>query len=329
MIIRRRFSASEFWDDCRRYGATAIAYIGEIPRYLLNRPCASGDRRHAVRKATGVGMRADWWVDFQERFCVEEIYETYSASEANTMFVNVLNLDRTVGFCPTPHALVRYDVERGEIIRDAEGRLVEVADGEVGLLVSEITDRYGFDGYTNAEASEAKLLRNAFVDGDLWYDSGDLLRKIGWGHAAFVDRVGDTFRWKSENVSTSEVERSVNAHTQVVESTVYGVEVPGASGRAGMAAIVASVAPESFDMDALVRRCRDELPPYAVPVFVRLRQSLEVTGTFKHRKGALRQQGYDPARSGDPVWYLAAGADGYTPVTPTVIAALERAEVRL
>lgn len=308
LAFRRKFSASEYWDDCRRFGVSALVYIGELPRYLLHRPPAPGDRDHNVRCAVGNGLRSDVWAPFRDRFNIPQIFEIYAASEANTIFLNALNLDETVGICPTPHAIVRYDLERGEVMRDANGYLMHAAVGEPGLLLGKVTERFDFDGYVDDKASEKKLIRDAFEPGDVWFDSGDLLRKIGWGHAAFVDRVGDTFRWKSENVATSEVENAVNGHPQVQESTVYGVKVPGTEGRAGMACLHLNCPPEAFDIDALLRTMREELPPYAVPVFLRIEPSLDVTGTFKHQKTKLRDEGYD---CDVPVHVLLPRAEGY------------------
>lgn len=305
---RRRFSTSQFFEDCRKHHAKAIVYIGEVPRYLLNAPPSDRDRDHGVRAAVGNGLRPDVWRRFQERFGIEHIFEIYAASEANTIFVNALNLERTVGVCPTPHAIVRYDVENGRPIRDAKGFMVRAKTGEAGLLLGKVSARFDFDGYTDPAASEKKLVRDVFEKGDVWYDSGDLLRKIGWGHAEFVDRVGDTFRWKSENVSTGEVEHTINQHPQVLESTVYGVEIPGNEGRAGMVTINTEVHPDAFDVDDLLERCRADLPPYAIPLFVRVRSELQTTGTFKHQKTRLREEAWN---TDDPVWALWPGRDRY------------------
>jgi acyl-CoA synthetase (AMP-forming)/AMP-acid ligase II len=308
LAFRPKFSASAFWDDCRRFGADAVIYIGELPRYLLNQPKGDHERDHRVRAALGNGLRADVWHPFKERFGIGEVFEIYAASEANTVFFNALNLERTVGICPTPHAIVRYDVERGEPVRNARGWMERVGVGETGLLLGKVSDRFRFDGYTDPRASEKKLLRDVFERGDVWFDSGDLLRRLGWGHAAFVDRIGDTFRWKSENVSTSEVELIVNQHPAVRESTVYGVELPGNEGRAGMVSLNVDGPAESFDFEALLSTCRRELPSYAIPLFVRVRSGLDTTGTFKHQKQRLRDEAW---RCEEPVWVLWPGSDAY------------------
>lgn len=307
--FRRKFSASRYWDDCRRFGAQALVYIGELPRYLMNQPPSDGDRDHSVRCAVGNGLRSDVWGPFRDRFNIPQIFEIYAASEANTIFLNALNIDRTVGFCPTPHAIVRFDNERGEPVKGEDGFLIHADIGEPGLLLGKVTERFQFDGYTDAGASEKKLMRDVFEPGDVWFNSGDLLRKIGWGHAEFVDRVGDTFRWKSENVATSEVEGAINPHPQVQECTVYGVEIPGTEGRAGMASLHVQCELDAFDFDDLLARCRAALPAYAVPLFVRLERALETTGTFKHKKTQLRDEGY---ACDSPVWVLWPGSDAYT-----------------
>ena len=323
LAIRRKFSVSGLWDDCRRHQASALVYIGEIPRYLINQPARSDDRDHPVRKMIGVGLRADIWHSFKERFGIDEIYEIYAASEFNIAFLNVLNLDCTVGVCPLPWALVEFDVESGRPVRNRRGRLVRVSKGEVGLLIAKVGDRTRFHGYTDPAATERKLLHDVFWKGDLWVDSGDLMRSIGFGHLQFVDRVGDTFRWKSENVSTGEVEGIIHALDSVAEATVYGVTIPGAVGRAGMVTVIPvdgardgdGEQTHGLDLDEFLRHLRSELPAYAIPVFVRVAGGLEVTGTFKHRKVELREQGYDPALTADPIYVLLPGSDGYQRLT--------------
>lgn len=328
LAIRRNFSVSAFWDDCRRHDATVMAYIGEVTRYLLNCAPAAGDRSNPVRKAVGVGMRPDIWSDFKHRFGVDEIYEFYGASELNAAFFNMMNLDRTVGFCPMPWALVAFDVDAGEPVRDGKGHMRKLGRGDTGLLLTKVTDRFKFEGYTDRKASERKLFRDVFEAGDCWVNTGDLMRHIGFGHLQFVDRVGDTFRWKSENVATSEVEQAINADPAVAESTVYGVEVPNMVGRAGMMALVPG--DREIDLDALLSRLETDLPGYAVPVFARLTDTLEVTGTFKHRKVELRKDGFDPSRSDDPLFVrLPRSQAGYQPLTADLYDAIMSAKQTL
>ena len=319
LAIRRKFSVSQFWDDCRRYRATAFVYIGELCRYLLNQPARPDDRDHAVRRVCGNGLRPDIWKAFKARFGIDEVYEFYAASEGNIAFVNLLNLDCTVGLCPAPYALVAYDIDKDEPVRGPDGHLVRVGRGEVGLLIAEVSARYAFDGYTDSAASEKKLLRDVFVPGDVWFNSGDLLRDQGFRHAQFVDRVGDTFRWKGENVSTNEVAEVLNGFDQVAESTVYGVQVPGTDGRCGMAALVLRCAVDELDLDGLTRHLQGQLPSYAWPLFLRVRPELEVTGTFKQMKSDLRKQGFDPAQVGEPLFVLPPRQSRYVPLTSELL----------
>ena len=310
LAIEEHFSASRFWDQVRESRATAAIYIGEICRYLLNRPESESDRDHQLRMVLGNGLRPELWDRFRSRFGVGRICEFYAASECNIAFVNAFDVDRTNGFCPMNYAIVEYDGDTGAPTRDAAGRLHRVAKGEVGLLLSEITGSQPFDGYTDADATESKVVRDGFSDGDSWFVSGDLMLHQGWHHATFVDRLGDTFRWKGENVSTSEVEGAVDGLDEVEQCTVYGVEMPDADGRAGMAAVVLAGGRE-FDGKAFAEHLRSTLPHYAVPVFVRLVDHLETTSTNKIRKTDLREEGYDPDRVADPLYVLTA--DGYVP----------------
>ncbi len=321
LAMRRKFSVTHFWDDVRRYHATAFCYIGELCRYLMNQPPQPSDRDHPVRRMVGNGLRPDIWKAFKQRFGIEEVYEFYAASEGNVAFVNLLNLDCTVGLCPAPYALVRYDVDRDQPVRGADGFLERAGRGEVGLLVAEVSEKFSFDGYTDKAASEKKLLRNVFRQGDVYFNSGDLLRDLGFHHAQFVDRVGDTFRWRGENVSTNEVAEVLNTFPDIAEATVYGVEVPGAEGRAGMASLV--LRGERLDLSRLGAYVRDQLPPYAVPVFLRVRRELEVTSTFKQMKSELRKEGFDARKISEPVYALLPGRSEYVPVTPELLAQLE------
>jgi acyl-CoA synthetase (AMP-forming)/AMP-acid ligase II len=329
LAIRRKFSVTNFWDDIRKFNATTFCYIGELCRYLMNQPPKPDDADNPAVKCVGNGLRPDIWKDFKKRFGIEQVYEFYAASEGNIAFVNVLNLDCTIGFCPAPYALVKYDIDADEPVRDSNGRLIRVGRGEIGLLIGEVSEKYAFDGYTDKAASEKKLLRNAFADGDCWFNSGDLLKDQGFRHAQFVDRVGDTFRWKGENVSTNEVAEVLSTFGQIDETTVYGVKVPNTDGRAGMASLVANVAVDELDMTALAKHARAALPGYAVPLFLRVRPELEVTGTFKQKKGELRKQGFDPTQVKEPLFVLLPKAAGYTPLGPDTFEAIGKGDIRL
>jgi fatty-acyl-CoA synthase len=311
LALGRSFSASRFWDEVVHYDATAFVYIGEVCRYLLNQPEKDTDRTNKVRVIAGNGLRPEIWDEFTARFHIPRVFEFYGASEGNTGFVNIFHIPKTAGLCPTAVAFAEYDPETGEPVRDENGRVRKVARGEPGLLLSKITKAQPFDGYTDPEASEKKLVRNAFRDGDVWLNSGDLLRPQGWRHAVFVDRLGDTFRWKGENVATTDVEAAVSADPAVEAVTVFGVEVPGADGRAGMAAVVLNQGKE-FDGASLADTVYDHLPGYAVPLFVRVVDSLEHTATLKTKKVDLREQGYG-SDVDDPLYVLNGREDGYVP----------------
>lgn len=311
LALGASFSASRFWDEVIASGATSFIYIGEICRYLLNQPAKSTDRAHRVRVITGNGLRPEIWDEFTERFGIGRVCEFYAASEGNSAFINIFNVPRTTGVSPMPLAYVEYDPDTGAPLRDESGRVRRVPPGEPGLLLSPVNRLQPFDGYTDPAASEKKLVRNAFRDGDCWFNTGDVMSPQGMGHAAFVDRLGDTFRWKGENVATTQVEAALSADPAVEECTVYGVEVPNTGGRAGMAAIKLRDGAE-FDGQSLARAVYGQLPGYALPLFVRVVESMAHTTTFKSRKVELRQQAYG-AEVEDPLYVLAGRDEGYVP----------------
>jgi acyl-CoA synthetase (AMP-forming)/AMP-acid ligase II len=304
MALSRKFSASRFWDEIRVNSATAFCYIGELCRYLLNQPERANDKHHGVRAIIGNGLRPDIWTQFQERFGIQHIAEFYTASECNLAFVNAFGHTGTAGYCPLPFAVVAFDVENEQPIRHADSLMRKVKKGESGLLLTEITLKAPLDGYTDAKATEAKVFRNVFKQGDAWFNTGDLVRDQGFGHIAFVDRVGDTFRWKGENVATTEVEAALGAFEGIEEAVVYGVEIPGADGRAGMAAIRWRHECGPLNGAALSASLYKSLPKYAVPLFIRVREEHEVTATFKHRKVDLKREGFDPAKVSDTLYEL-------------------------
>lgn len=311
LALGKKFSASQFWDDVIAYDATAFIYIGEVCRYLLNQPPKQTDRAHKVRLIAGNGLRPEIWEEFTTRFGIERVCEFYAASEGNTAFINIFNVPKTTGISPLPLAYVEYDPDTGAPLRDENGRVRRVPPGEPGLLISPVNKLQPFDGYTDPAASEKKLVRNAFREGDCWFNTGDVMSPQGMGHAAFVDRLGDTFRWKGENVATTEVEAALGADKSVEESAVFGVEIPRTGGRAGMAAVKLRDGAE-FDGKALARTVYKRLPVYAVPLFVRVVESMEHTTTFKSRKVDLREQAYGPGIE-DPLYVLAGRDEGYVP----------------
>ena len=325
LALGRKFSASRFWDDIRRHDATAFCYIGELLRYLLLQPESASDREHRVRLIVGNGLRPELWDAFEQRFGIHQISEFYGASESNAAFVNGFGLARTAGFCPLPFAIVEFDAETETPCRDARGFLRKVPVGGVGLLITEVGSKTPFDGYTDAKASEAKLLRNVFKTGDCWLNSGDLVRDQGWRHIQFVDRVGDTFRWKGENVATTEVEAVLGSFPGVQEAVVYGVQLPHSDGRAGMAALTLSGA---LDGAALAKHLAERLPAYAMPLFLRLRPEQETTSTFKFRKVDLKREGFDPAAVREPLYVLIDRELGYQLLGTMLHSAIQRGEQR-
>ena len=314
LALGRTFSASKFWDEVIANDATAFIYIGELCRYLLNQPPKPTDRAHRVRVIVGNGLRPDIWEEFTRRFGIKRVVEFYAASEGNTAFINIFNIPKSTGVNPMPLAYVAYDPETGEPERDENGRVRRVPSGAPGLLLSPVSRLSPFDGYTDSAASEKKLVRNAFRDGDVWFNTGDVMSPQGMGHAAFTDRLGDTFRWKGENVATTDVEAALAAHPCVQECTVFGVEVPGTGGRAGMAAVKLRDG-QRFDGRSVAATLHRRLPGYAVPLFIRIVDALETTSTFKSRKVELRNQAYGDAVA-DPLYALRGSDEGYVPFYP-------------
>lgn len=321
LFLRRKFSARHFLPEVREYGATCFMYIGEICRFLMSTPEAPDDYQSPLTKIMGNGLRPDIWMAFKQRFGIQRITEFYGSSEGNVAFANLLNKDCTVGTGNLPHTLVKYDVDADELVRDDRGFCIEADPGEAGLLLGKITQLSEFEGYTSAEATEKKILRDVYEAGDAWFNTGDLLRKIdvgfalGMPHYQFVDRVGDTFRWMSENVSTNEVGEILNTHPQVKFCNVYGVELPNTNGRAGMAAILLEDGEQELDLDSFSALVREQLPAYARPLFLRLLPEMGTTGTFKMLKGELREQRYDPDLVEDPLFVLKPGSERYEALT--------------
>lgn len=329
VAIGRRFRASTFWEEIRRHDATAMIYIGEMLRYLHNQPRTARDRDHRVRVMYGAGLRHEIWADFKERFGIEQVREVYGSSESPSAFLNLLNFDKTAGWSPTGWKTVAYDVDQDAPVRGDDGLLVEVRPGGVGLLIFEISDAQPYNGYTDEEASAKKVLTDVFKPGDRWFHTGDLVLNQGHGHIRFIDRVGDTFRWRGENVATTEVERVLNGWHQIEDAVVYGVEVPGTEGRCGMAWV--RVRPEEeLDLDGLAKTLRAELPGYAVPRFLTTGAGdAAVTGTFKHQKADLKRAGYRRESNAGPVHVLAPDADGFAPLTAQAEAQIAAGALRL
>jgi fatty-acyl-CoA synthase len=331
-VIAPKFSASQFWSDCVEHGVTTFQYIGELCRYLLNTPEHPDERRHTVRGCVGNGLRPEVWVPFQERFRIPQIVEFYGATEGNVAIINYDGKVGSVGRLPAlvrramgTH-LIRYDVEADAHVRNASGFCIPCQPGEVGEAIGKISAVTRFEGYTSASATEKKILRDVFEKGDAYFRTGDLLRMDDEGYFYFIDRIGDTFRWKGENVATSEVAEVLSVAHGVREANVYGVAVPGQEGRAGMAALVVD---DTFDPAALYDHVARALPTYARPVFLRIGTELEVTGTLKHRKVELVKQGFDPKVVPDPVLFADTAANRYVPLAPALHDRIVAGEVRL
>jgi fatty-acyl-CoA synthase len=334
VVLKRKFSAHEFWQDCFTYKPTFLQYIGELCRYLLNAPPDPHERAHNLRAITGNGLRPEIWPHFQERFAIPKIIEFYGATEGN---VSMINYDGTVGAVGRipwymrsimKTRIVRFDIERETAIRGADGLCAECAAGEVGEAIGRITDKPGqnFEGYTQGADTEKKILRNVFAPGDAWFRTGDLMRRDEHDYFYFVDRIGDTFRWKGENVATSEVAEALGVVDGIKEANVYGVQVPGQDGRAGMAALV--VAP-GFDPATLAGKLAANLPAYARPVFLRLEPEMEITGTFKLRKVDLVTEGFNPQTIPNPLYILDPATQQYRPLDQKLYDAVVSGELRL
>ncbi|MBV7510593.1 long-chain-acyl-CoA synthetase [Pseudomonas sp. PDM25] len=319
--IRRKFSASQFWNDVRKYRATTLGYVGELCRYLVDQPPSLDDSQHRVTKMIGNGLRPGAWGEFKTRFGVNHICELYAASDGNIGFTNILNFDNTVGFSLMSWELAAYDHDSGAPIRDAKGFMRKVAKGEQGLLLAKIDDKAPLDGYTDPQKTEKVVLHDVFEKGDRYFNTGDLLRNIGFGHAQFVDRLGDTYRWKGENVSTTEVENILLQHPNISEAVAYGVEIRNTNGRAGMAAITPAESLATLDFSELLAFAREQMPAYAVPLFLRVKVKMETTGTFKYQKTRLKNEAFDPGKTGDdPIYAWLPGTQTYVQVTAQLLA---------
>lgn len=331
LALRRKFSASQFWEDCIKFEATAAIYIGELLRYLLAQPERESDRSHNVTRVLGNGLRPDIWMEFKNRFGIARIHEFYGASEGNSGFVNIFNFDKTVGWSPgygSDWDVVSYDVDEDLPIRGADEHLQKVEIDQTGLLIFKISEKNPFDGYTDAQASEKKILRDVFEKGDAWFNTGDLVVLQKHGHIQFGDRIGDTFRWQGENVATTEVESVIMKWPEIEDAVVYGVTVPGRDGRCGMLYLTQKEEGK-LDLNGLAAHMRENLPTYAVPRFIRIGQKVDVTGTFKFQKSKLKNAAYNVAEVDDPLHVLARDADGVEPITPEVQASIDKGDVRL
>jgi len=334
VVVAEKFSAKAFWDDVQRWDCTLFQYIGELCRYLVAAPPHPKERAHGLRLCCGNGLAADVWESFQARFAVPRILEFYAATEGTFSLFNVEGRPGAIGRLPPflahrfPAAIVRFDADAGAPVRGDDGFCIRCGPGEVGEAIGRVAQRGAarFEGYTDDAASQARLLRDVFAPGDLWARTGDLMCVDQAGFWWFADRVGDTFRWKGENVATAEVAAAIRSCQGVADACVYGVEVADASGKAGMAAIVPG---PGFDIAALRSHLVARLPVYARPVFIRLVRRLDVTTTFKQQKGGLAGEGWDPVRIADPLYMEDRAAGEYVRLDAVAAAQVRDGSLRL
>ncbi len=337
VVVRDRFSASGFWADVVAERCTLFQYIGELCRYLVASPREDAETRHVLRLCCGNGLRADVWEQFQSRFRIPQILEYYAATEGSFSLYNCEGRAGAIGKIPAFLAqraavtLIRVDADTGVPLRNATGSCELCAVGEIGEAIGRLSGANGaasgrFEGYEDTEASKKKVLSDVVEPGDRWYRTGDLMRQDADGFFYFVDRSGDTFRWKGENVSTTEVLSVITAFKGIADAAVYGVTVPHHEGRAGMAALVAE---PGFDLEGFRIHLAARLPAYARPLFVRMVGSLELTGTFRHRSRELAQQGFDPAQVTEPLYFDDRLAGAFVPMTASLHAQLRAGTLRL
>jgi fatty-acyl-CoA synthase len=337
VVIKEKFSAREFWDDVVRWDCTIFQYIGEFCRYLTNSPPHPKETAHRLRLACGNGLRPDVWPEFKRRFRIPHIIEFYAATEGNVSLFNFEDKEGAVGRIPWfiesrfPTKVVRFDLDSQQPIRGPQGFCIECAPEEAGEVIGKIlkdASKPGarFEGYATKPDTEKKVLHDVFAKGDSWFRTGDLMRKDADGYFYFVDRIGDTFRWKGENVSTTEVEETIGRFPGIAESNVYGVSIPGHDGRAGMAALVPD---GSFDLAAFRRHLAASLPDYARPLFLRIRGEMDVTSTFKQKKIDFVAQGFDPAASSDAIYFDDPAAQAFVRIDPALYGRIRDGGFRL
>ncbi len=332
VFIREKFSASQFWGDVARWDCTMFQYIGELCRYLIAAPPSAAECSHRLRLALGNGMSGDVWRRFAERFSVSEIIEFYASTEGNIWLYNVEGKPGSIGKIPSflaprnPIALVRYDDAANAPMRGPDGFCSSCGPGETGEALGRISEEPSqrFEGYTQPAETKKKILRNVFAQGDAWMRSGDLMRRDAEGFFSFVDRIGDTFRWKGENVATLEVAALICACPGVDDAVVYGVAIPDNDGKAGMAMLSTS---ETFDLQLMETRLRD-LPAYARPLFLRLKGSLATTSTHKHLRADMAAQGYDPAKVDGALYVFDRGLNHYVALDAARYGAIQSGAMR-
>ncbi|XP_022179377.1 long-chain fatty acid transport protein 4-like [Myzus persicae] len=334
-VIRSKFSASNYWTDCLKYECTVAQYIGEMCRYCLASPPSDADKSHQVRLILGNGLRPQIWTDFTTRFNIKQVAEFYGATEGNANMMNTTNKVGAVGFIPFigekfyPVTLIRVDPDTNEPIRGENNLCIKCKVGEPGLLVGKIrkTTENSFSGYVEKSASEKKIIKDVFSKGDKVFNSGDVLIRDEHNFYYFKDRTGDTFRWKGENVSTSEVEAAISNIVKLKDCLVYGVEVPNTEGKAGMVAIVDES--NDLDLDKLSAGINKSLPAYARPLFLRVvKTPVSLTGTFKMKKNDVQNEGFDLTKVTEDPLYFNEGRK-FVPLTQELRDSIVNGEKRL
>ncbi|MEN8721425.1 MAG: long-chain-acyl-CoA synthetase [Alphaproteobacteria bacterium] len=336
-VLVPKFSASRFFADAVKYDVTSFQYIGELLRYLVNSPAVPEEKMHKITRCIGNGLRPEIWETVETRFGINKVVEFYGATEGNVALMNLEGKRGTVGRLPgylrkaTGVTCVRYDVENDEVMRGPDGLCIECKPGEpgeaVGRLPTSSDAKTGrFEGYSDESATKKKILNDVFEKGDAFFRTGDLLRFDKDGYWYFVDRIGDTFRWKGENVATSEVAEVIAVMDHIDEVNIYGVQIPGADGRAGMASIVAG---DGFDLAAFHAQTQKDLAAYARPLFLRMQPEIEITGTFKHRKVDLVKDGFDPDKIAEPLYFRDSETGSYVPLDKALYDRIIAGEVRV
>ena len=332
LVLKRKFSVNDFWDDVNKYGVTIFQYIGELCRYLLNAPEHKYEKSHNLRMACGNGLRPDIWDAFKDRFKINNILEFYGATEGNVSLMNYDGKSGAIGRIPkyiekilNVH-IIKFDIEKEEPIRDENGFCIPCDVNEVGEAIGKIAIEGSFEGYVDKEATKKKILSDVFEKGDQYFRSGDLLSKDDLGYVYFADRIGDTFRWKGENVATSEVAEAFVGFDGILEANVYGVSIPGSDGKAGMAALSTN---KEIDLVKLYQKLSSSLPAYAQPLIIRIKNEIEVTGTFKHRKVELVKEGYDPKNIAEPLYFCDHQSRKYVPLDNDLFGSIDNQEIKL
>jgi fatty-acyl-CoA synthase len=332
LVLKRKFSVNEFWDDVHKYKVTIFQYIGELCRYLLNAPYHKYEKDHNLRMVTGNGLRPDIWDDFKDRFNIKNILEFYGATEGNVSLMNYDGKSGAIGRIPkyiekilNVH-IIKFDIEKEEPIRDRDGFCIPCEINEVGEAIGEIVLPGSFEGYVDKDATKKKILVDVFTKGDQYFRTGDLLSKDELGYIYFADRIGDTFRWKGENVATSEVAEAFAGFDGILETNVYGVNIPGSDGKAGMAALSTD---RDLNLENLYQSLSSSLPANAQPIILRIKKEIEITGTFKHRKVELVKEGYNPEEIKEPMYFCDHKSQTYLPLDKELYEKIQNKELKL